>query len=413
MNYMTKIPEGLKERFKNYKTDFELTEPFDVVSENFCKKMDSFFNEQHYNLRQQRNYFTKDEDILWREFTVMMPEYKECCKNIFGSSYFIDRNIDYKNSNQTYPSKINISYLNKKNPFWKRIKIFFNKKSCKELYYDMYHYLFYLSPEFKIIINEVKDRRPDFDDSFIYTLCSEFIKYMSIILTNPKKSMGMMAPDVDLVWHVFISHTKFYRDFCMKFGRYIIHTAGTNESLSDDTSNYIDMLRIYRKNFGVPSIKVWPVPVKQIKDAGYTWIDDGSPMAYYDEDEVSNNNSLYSFMNGFLLGNMTNDTYYDDTSNVNPQIYNFSQNNNENDSMKETSSNAISSNSEYDSSCSSPSSYTPSSCGSSTSSSCSSTTSSCSSSSCSSTTTSCSSSSCSSSSCSSSSSSCGSSCGSF
>ncbi|MDE1828149.1 MAG: hypothetical protein KGH65_03255 [Candidatus Micrarchaeota archaeon] len=95
------------------------------------------------------------------------------------------------------------------------------------------------------------------DEKLAKTLETEFRKFMSLIIVEPKASIAP-ARGVDMYWHLFILDTVEYRKFCDSlFGKFIDHIPSTDETREHTREAYQNTLSKYHRLFGDPESRVW------------------------------------------------------------------------------------------------------------------------------------------------------------
>ena len=93
----------------------------------------------------------------------------------------------------------------------------------------------------------------------------ELKRYLYLCSIYPDKVLGMSGP-VDALWHLFITFTREYHEFCNNTaGRYIHHVPKTDKEPKNGAASYKDMLLLYLNQFGSePPRHIWPI----IKNSG-------------------------------------------------------------------------------------------------------------------------------------------------
>ncbi|HKY84967.1 MAG TPA: hypothetical protein VJ160_09105 [Anaerolineales bacterium] len=77
----------------------------------------------------------------------------------------------------------------------------------------------------------------------------EFKRYMALVGLG-YRSLGMLSPEVDEVWHAFILFTREYAEFCQAaFGSFVHHVPRTSRSPRTE-SNADNFLAAYGEVFG-------------------------------------------------------------------------------------------------------------------------------------------------------------------
>ena len=88
----------------------------------------------------------------------------------------------------------------------------------------------------------------------------ELKRYLYLCATHPKECLGMSGP-IDNLWHLFITFTRDYHDFCRRVaGRYIHHSPNVDKD-HDHSDRYEKTLELYVHEFGSPPPRhLWPSP---------------------------------------------------------------------------------------------------------------------------------------------------------
>ncbi len=88
---------------------------------------------------------------------------------------------------------------------------------------------------------------------------TEFKRFMSIMVVKPD-DVPDISPSraVDMYWHLFVLHTKDYREFTQAvFGKFIDHVPSTKEDANASRGEYSATMQIYHKLFGHPDPAIW------------------------------------------------------------------------------------------------------------------------------------------------------------
>lgn len=242
---MSHFFDALKERYRLEKTDSVMPSHLDDVCLSFH---DSMLRWRSSN----RIHLSPDEHNIWREFTVMMPDYANYCFHYFHG--YVDR-VYYKGEYHPILSPLphQASPLCVFPWFWSK------KKKCQTSF-ELSRHAFYSMENHELILNEIASYRPYYDRQDIKKMVDEFLRFLSLYHVYPKKRMGMASPDVDIVWHVLISHTVLYRQLCTITGPLLFHEPGTKKSYHKDIQDYEKMLRLYAQNFDKLDDTLWPLP---------------------------------------------------------------------------------------------------------------------------------------------------------
>jgi hypothetical protein len=88
----------------------------------------------------------------------------------------------------------------------------------------------------------------------------EYRRWLSLALTTKGDERIPISREVDPFWHEHILFTKEYVEFGNKLiGKYIHHTPADARDIRELKGPYKRTLELYKKNFGIPDPKFWPI----------------------------------------------------------------------------------------------------------------------------------------------------------
>lgn len=255
--------QDVVDRFNRKVTDYKLDSDVNEVALQFIEMV---YDLLHNNV--ERFVLYGDIQKFTREFVIMTRSYALFSMRLLGNKkifhhHYIDMLSDFGTDSVFFIGEYDHNHVYKKN-FLSR---YFSKEKSltsmvqKNLEYD-FSYAIDKIIENKLSEHNLLSKKELVIDNFkFYFSAAQFF--------SKKKSMGMISPAIDFIWHTIASDTIAYDAFCDINEVFVYHNPGlpTKAGFEEDYSNYLYFLKIMFDNSHlIPNFKdinifsIWPIP---------------------------------------------------------------------------------------------------------------------------------------------------------
>lgn len=262
--------QDVVDRFNRKVTDYKLVGNVDDISLQFVEMV---YDLLHNNV--DRVVLYGDIQKFTREFVIMTKSYALFSMRLLGNKkifhhHYIDMVSEFGTDSVFFIGDYDHTHSYKKNFF---SRLFKKEKSLSSIIQKNIEYDFSFAID-KIIEKKLAEHNLLHKKELVI---NNFKFYFGAAqYFSKKKSMGMLSPPIDFIWHTIASDTIAYHDFCDINEVFVYHNPGepTKEGFEEDYSNYLYFLNVLLQNSDlIPDFKdinifsIWPVPNSLVIEA--------------------------------------------------------------------------------------------------------------------------------------------------